>query len=141
MKYPDKLFLALSVLVLIVSCSKSPEELLVGEWSGTDNKGRSGTFQFYEDGSAELVLGDRVINGQKIGGKVSWRVDNTQDPIHLGLVLKIPSKDSKTLPMIIQFNSDQEIKVGLITDFSSRPVGFSGFEKMGRNRYMTMTKQ
>lgn len=137
-KHIFRLFIVLGLFVIFFSCSKSPEKLLVGKWNGTDDKGKTGTFRFYKNGNAEMILGQRVVSGEKIGGTFTWQLDESYNPIHLDLVIDIPSKEPKTMPMIIQFLSDNEIQLAMSNKFTSRPFDFSD---SGKNKIINLSKK
>ncbi len=119
------LLILIIVFALFLSCTKSPEDMLVGEWSGTDNKGQTALFIFHGDGNAEMVFGDRVINGENIDGTVTWKIYPDYDPIQLDLLVYKPSKEPFSLPMIMRFISDTEIQIAVADTFTFRPTEFS----------------
>lgn len=70
------LIVALSVIALLSSCSKSaekaPEELIIGEWEGPDYKGETASFVFSEDRSAKILQGNLVLDGTSRGVKCRY---------------------------------------------------------------------
>jgi hypothetical protein len=118
------LLFALCLVLLVFSCSKSPQDKIVGEWKGTDNTGETASLVFDEDGNAKMIQGNLVLDGQTLGGKVAWRLDASQDPIHLDLLVTPSSGESRTLPMIVRFITDSKIQLRYAEDMVSRPTGF-----------------
>jgi hypothetical protein len=133
-----RLAITFFVVALLVSCSKTPEEQIVGEWQGIDDKGRSVAFIFHEDGNVEMKRGDDTINKDTVGGEFSWRIDDTYDPIHLDLIVEKPPKEPKTMPMIIEFTSKNEIRIGMGNKLASRPLDFS---QVKNNMLINLEKQ
>jgi hypothetical protein len=138
MNFAIRLIITLFVAALLISCSKTPQELIVGEWKGVDDKDRSVSFIFNEDDSAEMIMGDRVINKDTVGGEFSWYIDDTYSPIHLDFIITKPPKEPKTMQMIIEFTSNNKIRIGMSDKLVSRPPDFSQVEK---NKLVNLVKQ
>src|SRR5262245_26630882 len=113
----------LIVLALIGhGCSKKPDDRLIGEWKGTDSGGNIGSFIFNRDRTVRMVMGNVVLDGPTVGGKVEWRIDATRDPISLDLVVTRQSGEQDVLPMIIRFITDQKLQLRTTRDTQSRPT-------------------
>jgi len=119
------LVIALSIIVLIPSCAKSPDNQLVGEWMGTDPTGDTASFLFNEDGTARMIQGNMVLDGSSIGGTVTWKLDASHDPMHLDLVMSKESGETVVLPMIIRFLGENRLQAKISEDRQSRPLEFS----------------
>jgi hypothetical protein len=70
-----------AVALIVCSCSKTPEDKLIGEWKGTDSSGKTASLLLNRDRSVRVLMGDLVVDGPTLGGKVEWRVDATHEPI------------------------------------------------------------
>jgi hypothetical protein len=114
-----------AVALVVCSCSKTTEDKLIGEWKGTDSGGKTASFVFNRDRSVRMLMGNLVVDGPTLGGKVEWRVDATHEPMSLDIVATAPSGQQSVLPMIIRFITDQKLQVRTSPDMQSRPVGFS----------------
>lgn len=119
-----RLLITLWLVLFLASCTKSPDELLIGEWSGSDPTGKSDVFIFFEDGSAKVIHKNTVIDGSSIGGKVTWRLDDSHDPMFLDLVASNSSGELEVLPAIIRFLGENKIQLRITTDRQTRPVKF-----------------
>ena len=122
------ILIALSLIFFITSCANSPEQRLIGEWKGTDPTGVTAALVFNEDGSARMIQGNTVLDGASVGGKVTWRLDASHDPMRLDLVLSKTSGETMTLPMILRFVGENKLQARISEDRTSRPTGFSESE-------------
>lgn len=133
------LLVAFCMTVMLVSCSKPPRELIVGEWSGPDHTGEVGSLVFYEDGRAKMVRSIGVMDGSSIGGKLTWVMDEKQDPMHLDLILLDSEGQVRVvIPMIVKFMSNDKIKVRTSPDMNARPTEFSDADKINQ---IVLTRQ
>ena len=127
------------LVFLVASCSKSPQDKIVGEWRGTDDTGETASFVFDADNNAKMVQGNFVLDGQTIGGNVTWRLDATnQDSMYLDLVVTLPSGENQTLPMIVRFITDSKIQLRKSENMGSRPTEFSDSDN---NNQIVLIKQ
>ena len=117
--------LAILLVFALVSCAKRPAQLLVGEWEGTDHKGETAALIFYADGTARFLQGNLVMDGSSVGGKVTWRLNESQNPMHLDLIITTTAGQPKILPLIIRFVTEQKIQIKMSADMQSRPIRFS----------------
>lgn len=115
----------LLAVVLIGSCAQPPKERIIGEWKGTDHTGETASLVFSEDGTARMVTSDMVLDGSSVGGTVTWRMDDSQDPIHLDLVVTNMLEETQVLPMIMRFLSDGTLQLRNSEGMTTRPTGFS----------------
>ena len=135
----------IAITLIASSCSKTPEDKLIGEWKGTDSRGETASFVFNPDRSVRVVMGNLVLDGPTLGGKVEWRVVRTpvvskmpwkrsprgwanQPPgsrIALDLVITPQSGQQRVLPMTIRFITDQKLQLRMSPGMQSRPIGFS----------------
>ena len=113
------------VTIALVSCSKTPDHLLAGGWTGQDSTGQTAMFVFERDGTVKFIMGHLVADGPTVGASVKWRLDTRQTPMHLDIVVKSPSSQERILPMIVRFISDQQIQIRTSEDMQSRPTSFS----------------
>ena len=115
-----------AVALIVCSCSKTSEDKLIGEWKGTDSSGKTASLLLNRDRSVRVLMGDLVVDGPTLGGKVEWRVDATHEPISLDIVMTNQSGQQSILPMIIRFITDQKLQLRANLDMRrSRPIGFS----------------
>jgi uncharacterized protein (TIGR03067 family) len=133
-----RLWAGLLAVTLIGSCAQSPEERIIGEWKGTDHTGETASLAFDADGTARMIQGDVVLDGNAVGGTVTWRMDADQDPMHLDLVVTDAFGETQVLPMIVRFISETKIELCKSEDGSSRPSAFSDSDKVNQ---ITLTKQ
>ena len=88
----------------------SIEEKLVGEWQATDD---SGSFIFNSDGSVMLTTGNIALDSvEEI--KINWRIDDSQDPIHLdfvGINKQTGIEEKTPIRIIIRFLTDDKIQI------------------------------
>jgi hypothetical protein len=124
-KQTFRLFMVFCVTILLGSCTQSPEKSIVGEWKGTDHTGETASLVFYEDYSAKMMQDGMALDGSSMGVKITWRMDDGHDPMHLDLVLADPTGETHVLPMIVRFISDSKIQLRSSDDMTSRPIEFS----------------
>ena len=132
------LFVMLCAAALLSSCAKPPSELIIGEWKGTDHTGETASLVFSRDGGAKMIQNDIVLDDSSVGGKVTWRIDDSHDPMHLDLVITDASGETQVLPMIVRFISDTKLQLRKSDDGNSRPVEFSDADVVNQ---ITLTKQ
>ena len=70
----------IAVALIVCGCSKKPEDKLIGEWKGTDSGGKTASLLLNRDRSVRIIMGNQVIDGPTLGGKMEWRVDATHEP-------------------------------------------------------------
>jgi hypothetical protein len=116
---------AFYLVLILVSCDKSPQDKIIGEWRGTDHAGETASFVFYKDSNAIMIQGNLVLDGKTLGEMVTWQLDDRQDPMHLDLVATSSSGESRTLPMIIRFLTDSKIQIRMSENMEARPIEFS----------------
>ena len=120
-----RLLITTFFLISLSSCSQSPEEKLIGEWKGNDDTGKSASLVFNADRSARMIQGNMVLDGSSLGGKVTWELDASHDPMHLDLVMTMTSGDTKRLPFIVRLLGDKILQARIGEDSSKRPIAFS----------------
>ncbi|MEY2485123.1 MAG: hypothetical protein QOH39_771 [Verrucomicrobiota bacterium] len=111
--------------LLIAACSKSPTDKLVGEWKGTDSTGSTASVMLGADHTFRMVMGNSVLDGPTLGGKLEWRLDATHDPMALDVIAKKSSGEQRVIPMIVRFITDQKLQLRFSVDMQSRPASFS----------------
>ena len=70
MKKFSILFLLLSYLLLI--CADSPNSKIIGEWTTTDETGKSGFYVFCKVGSIMMIFGNLVLPLEGI--EAGWKI-------------------------------------------------------------------
>ena len=118
------LLISLLLILLISSCSKSPEEQLVGEWRGTDSGGGSIIFIFNGDESASMIMGNIVLDGSSNGVSLKWKLFDTYTPMHLDIIGRRQGK-TKFIRMIARFVGENKLQIRLNNDLESRPTDFT----------------
>lgn len=99
--------------VVVMGCEEkesSFEEMLVGEWQATDD---SGSFIFNSDGSVMLTTGNIAVESIE-DIQVNWRIDDSQEPIHLdfiGINKQTDIEEKTPIRMIIRFLTDDKIQI------------------------------
>lgn len=77
------------VALVVVSCAKKPENILVGEWKGRDPDGKS-VLMVFNANKTFRISGDNPAEGfggeTGDGNKVEWNLDTSQNPMHLEVV-------------------------------------------------------
>ena len=129
------IFLFLSTTASADSSGLAQQQIL-GEWKGTDSTGETASLIFYPDGRAEMRQGRMVLDDKTAGGKVTWELDS-QDPMHLDLVITVGDRERRML-MILRFVSDTQIQVQLSIDDTTRVRQFG---PPGDPDQVTLTKQ
>lgn len=132
------LLLVLISFLFLTSCSQTLENKLIGEWEGTDNKGNIASFVFNKDKSANMIFGNVVIDGKSEEFDLNWEFDDNFDPMHLDLLIKHASAQTRTIPMIVRFISDTKIQLRISYDMKSRPTEFSNYDSENQ---IILTKQ
>jgi hypothetical protein len=114
-----KCFLLIMIIVLmmlsivVMGCEEkesSIEEMLVGEWQATDG---SGSFIFNSDGGMMLTTGNIAVESIE-DIQLNWRIDDTQEPIHLdfiGINKQTDIEEETPIRMIIRFLTDDKIQI------------------------------
>jgi hypothetical protein len=108
----------LIVLLLVISCTRSLEKELIGEWEGKDYKDRAASFIFSENRQVKLIKDSIVLEG-------SWRVDNSRNPIALDIIVQRTANETDTFLMIIRFITKDKIQLRMSDDKNARPQEFS----------------
>ena len=113
--------------VVLVGCGNSPEKKLIGEWKGTDGTGKTASLVFNEDGSMMMIDGNTVTEAAGDIESVTWRLDASQDPMLLDIVLTPKSQEQKPiiLPLIARFIGDNKLQVRISRHGNSRPLSFT----------------
>jgi len=137
-----KYFAAVSIIFLVqivflTNCSNSIEDKLIGEWKGTDSDGKSTSYIFNEDGTAQLMRGNIVRGGSSENFAVRWLIDITQKPMHLDII-KIVGDSIKIYPMIFRLVRENKIQIRFGKDLSERPIEFSDIDK---TKQIILTRQ
>ncbi len=112
--------LMLALMALLLGCSKSPENRLIGEWKGTDTRGKAGTIIFNKDGSANLIEGNQVV-------EVTWSLDASKDPMHLDFFRGKDESDG-VMRMIARFIGESKLQLRKSRDVETRPANFTSSE-------------
>ena len=115
----------LALVLLSLSCTRKPEQSLIGKWKGTDSGGKTASLIFNSDHTFKMVLGNMVVDGAMFGGKAEWRADMSRDPMTLDFIIIASSGDQSVLPIIFRFVTDSKIQIRMSKDMQSRPTGFS----------------
>jgi hypothetical protein len=133
----------IAITMMIVGCKKKPvetaepvspvstpqpevqyQEILIGEWTGSDNKNQQGGFIFNKNGDAYFIS-----DGQKFGGSdgnwtLKYQLDLSQKPIHLDFIgVDENGNTIREMLSIIEFISPDEIKVRTYFN-EERPIDF-----------------
>ena len=83
----------------------SIEDKLVGEWGNDDI-----SFIFNEE--IAMMVVDNFAIGDEDKGKVTWKIDSKNDPIHLDLIMTNYEENKETVwPMIIRFLTDDKMQM------------------------------
>jgi hypothetical protein len=125
------------VAVIGYGCTKNPEDKIIGEWKG-DSGGTTASFVFNRDRTVRMIVGNVVVDGPTIGGKVEWRLDPTRDPMSLDVVRTNQTQGENILRMIIRFITDQKLQLRMSPDTKSCPVSFSAEDTENQ---LVLTKQ
>ena len=113
-----------ALLMLTAACSNeladNPHKAIVGEWKG--KYGEAAVFIFHADNTATLFMEGRKLDIDH------WRLDESQDPIHLDLKGRIGGRVT-TLVGITGFidKNTLNIKIGFN---GQRPKGFFGRDRI-----------
>jgi len=152
----------IAITMMVVGCKKKPvvtadpissastvqpqvqyQEILVGEWTGSDNNNQQGGFVFNKNGEAYIIS-----DGQKFGGSdegiwtLNYQLDLSQSPIHLDFIgVDQNGKVIRKMVSIVEFISSDEIKVRTYFN-EKRPIDFleDGFEEKDQST-ITLSKQ
>jgi hypothetical protein len=117
-------------LMLTISCSQSTHDKLIGEWKGTDNSGVSMSLVFESDGNAKMINGSAVLDGQSIGGKVEWRLNEEIFPHQLDIIATGTKRQgSLTIPMIARLITIDKLQLRMNKDMQTRPIEFSNTDQ------------
>ena len=119
-------FIQSLLISLLCSCSSFQSDQstkIVGEWSGNAKSGEKVTLIFEKDKSASFISNNQVMDSTTSGGKVSWELDTTKDPIHLDIVF-IAKGEKKIMPLIMRYLGERKIMVR-IGDKGVRPISFT----------------
>jgi len=115
--------------VVLVGCGSAPEKKLIGEWKGTDGTGKTMSLVFNEDGSMMLIDGNTVFEASEDIESVRWKLDTSQAPMHLDVVITSKSQEQEPaiLPLIARFVGDNKLQVRLesSSNLKNRPLGFT----------------
>lgn len=128
---------SITVLVLacacVVSCASGTkqaaiqkERTLIGKWEGIDRTGKPGAFQFFGDGSVNLIIDGRPLGGPDTGGlgRLRFSADYGKDPIELDIIGVDPAgAESGKILMIVRFVTDSKIKIRTFFN-DTRPDNF-----------------
>jgi len=95
-------------IAFIASCSESIESKLIGEWEGTDGKGRLASIVFEEDSTYQLIQDNNIYRSSTPDKLRRWRIDVIQKPMHLDLV-EMNNSDTLVFPGIFRFITEDKI--------------------------------
>lgn len=113
-----------ALVVLTGSCTRKPERSLIGEWTGISG-GQTASLTLNSDKTCRLVLGNVVLDGPTVGGKIEWQVDTSKNPMTLDFIATAPS-GQRVMRMIFRFITDKQIQVRMGDNFEqTRPTSFS----------------
>jgi hypothetical protein len=124
LNYP---FINIFIIISLSSCSSfqlDQSNKIIGEWSGLTKNGEKLTLIFEKDKSATLISNNQVMDSTTTGGKVTWELDTTKDPINLDIVFLTKNGERKIAPFIMRYISDRKIIVRR-PDNGNRPTSFS----------------
>jgi hypothetical protein len=119
-------FIQSLLISLLCSCSSFQSDQstkIVGEWSGNAKSGEKVTLIFEKDKSASFISNNQVMDSTTSGGKVSWELDTTKDPIHLDIVFTTRG-EKKIMPLIMRYLGERKIMIR-IGDKGIRPTSFT----------------
>ena len=110
-----------SIIVLSLSCSATvrkreikPTWNIIGRWQGVDRTGKEGAFNFFKDGTMQLIIDGRALGGaeQNGFGGLRFTVNYAADPIELDIVgLDHSGAEHGKILMIIKFITGDKIKI------------------------------
>ena len=122
-----KQLLIIIAAVLLVGCGNSPEKKLIGEWKGTDGTGETASLVFNEDGSMMMIIGNTVTAADGDIESVTWRLDASQDPMLLDIVLTPKSQEQEPVIslLIARFVGDNKLQARIGADRNKRPLDFT----------------
>ena len=129
------------VLLVTVSLAiggEKPADKIIGEWKGTDSTGATASVVFAADHTFRMVMGNVLLDGAALGGKIEWRIDATKDPIPLDVIVTEASGEKRVLLMIVRFLTDRTLRFCVSPDMETRPTDFAAAD--GPNQ-MVVTKQ
>jgi len=119
----------LLLTVFILSCATPPQQQisdvknkLIGEWSSVDQSGKQGSFIFYKDGNADMVIEGKPMEDENI--KLIYFFDSSKEPMELDLIY-VDNFNNEWVLMrgIVQFLTDNKIKIRSFFN-DNRPEGF-----------------
>ena len=119
------ILVAFCVLFPTAAWVQDPQGEVLGEWSGKDSDGYAMSFVFKADGTVLFIHGNTVIGGTTNKGTATWRLDASQNPMHLDVIVTTTSGETSTLPMIVRFLTDRVIQIRISEDMETRPTRFS----------------
>ena len=110
-----------SLIFSLISCSQSKKH--IGEWKGTDEKGKVGSLILNESSHVILVMGNQVIGGKDfeidgIKAECKYEINYKKDPIWLDIVFSKEGAESGRMKGIIRFISDTKMEYRLSFDTS-----------------------
>lgn len=127
----------LAVLICVLptfsSCASPSDQPILGEWTGTYERGRHGSFVFLEDGSGRF----KDIESREVVA-MTWHMDDRQTPHHLDILLTRVSGETRVIKGIVRFVSETVMQIRMSGDAGSRPDGFLESDDWNQ---ITLTKQ
>jgi hypothetical protein len=138
MRYASLPYTCIAAILICVACSTAPDRHIIGSWERINHDGDPSTMIFHENGTAEMLLGDVVLD-RLLGGKpIVWRMDTAQNPIHLDFVLNRPGSP-ETIPMLVRFITPEKIQLQISRDMKTRPSAF--FPETSRDSIVLVKKR
>jgi len=125
--------------VVLVGCGSSPEKKLIGEWKDINDEV---LMVFNANGSVRMIDGNTVMdNTSEEIESMTWKLDASQDPMHLDLVftpsIKAATQETQTIKMIARFIADNKLQVrGFNDDGENRPSGFTAKKVDGQELWV-----
>lgn len=109
------------IMLLSLSCASAVHKQetrkkisIIGRWQGVDRTGKEGSFNFFENGTMELIIDGRPLGGteQNGFGGLNYTINFENDPITLDIVGKdLAGTERGKILMIIKFLSGDKIKI------------------------------
>ncbi len=123
------LILLLAIPFLALTTNNSITNQFIGKWAGED-KGDIGYINFDKDGYASFEIKGQVVGGKEFvmdgkKGKITYKIDESTNPIHVDFVLtKLESGEQKRLLCIARFKNENEMMFA-INFGDTRPTEFN----------------
>jgi len=108
--------------------ARSNKDKLVGEWLAALKAGPVGSYTFGSDQTAVITIGDTVQDGASygLGYEMIWELDETQDPMHLDIVVTREGREIARRPGIARFATDDTLQLLRSLPDEGRPTAFVG---------------